>query len=121
MFDGSAMPYGDPYHIVKTEITDSNRTVMGIEYQIAISPLHRHTVDDILRCAPYFAETADQFGDLKYEFRLPDNTGTIPNAYATIEPYGVYFCDFGGAHEIMKTIVQHITDRIAAPSVSELE
>ena len=94
---------------------------MGIEYKIAFAPVPESIVDGILRSAPFFCEPAQPFGKLKYEYRLADNPGSIPNAQAAIEPYGVYFCDFGGAHEIMARIVEQITKQIGPPIVSELE
>jgi len=94
---------------------------MGFEYKIAFSPVDEGTVDEILRSAPFFCEPARPFGKLKYEYRLPDNPGSIPNAHAAIEPFGVYFCDFGGAHEIMAGIVEQITKQIGPPTVSDLE
>ena len=95
---------------------------MGIEYKIAFTHVTEDdTLDDILRSAPFFTEPDQPFGNLKYEYRLPDNSGSMPNAQAATESYGVYFCDFGGAGDIMARIVQQITERIASPTVSELE
>jgi hypothetical protein len=93
---------------------------MGVEYKIAFAPV-ADTVDDILRSATYFTQTIEFDHRLTYEYRLPDNTGAMPNAHASIESYGVYFCDFGGARDIMADIVQQIMDQIGSPDVSELE
>lgn len=94
---------------------------MGIEYRITFTPVSEGIVDNILRSAPFFAKPARPFGNLNYEYRLPSNSGSMPNAQAAIESYGIYFCDFGGADAIMNAIVEHITETIGQPQVSELE
>lgn len=94
---------------------------MGIEYRIEFTDSDPNATDEILRSAPFFVETERQIGDRKYEYRLPENVGLMPNAQAAIESYGVYFCDFGGARDIMTTIVQQLGDRIGSLHVAEIE
>ena len=94
---------------------------MGVEYRIEFAPAATDTIDEILRSVKYFAQTIEFDQQVNYEYRLPDNPGSMPNAQASIETYGIYFCDFGGARDIMADIVQQINDRIGAPDVAQLE
>ncbi len=71
---------------------------MGIEYKIAFPHRAADTVDGIWRSAAYFTQATDIDHQLIYEYRLPSNFRKMPNGHASIESYGIYFCDFGGAH-----------------------
>ena len=94
---------------------------MGIEYKIAFPRDAADTVDGILRSATYFTQAIQIDHQLIYEYRLPSNSGKMPNGHASIESYGIYFCDFGGACDTMADVVKQITDRIGTPDVAELE
>ncbi len=94
---------------------------MAIEYKIAFPRTATDAVDDILRSATHFTQTIQFDNQLIYEYRLPSNSGKMPNGHASVESYGIYFCDFGGARDTMADVVKQITDRICTPNVAELE
>lgn len=73
---------------------------MGYEYQLEFTPPDRAHADQILRAIPGF-EACTALG--LYSFRR-NATGAMPDAYAAIEPSGIYVCDNGGAHQIVREI-----------------
>ena len=94
---------------------------MGIEYKISFAPVATKAVDHILRSATHFTQTTEFNGVTNYEYRMPNNTGSMPSAQASIEVYGIYFCDFGNAGDIMAHIAQDISEQIGPPKIDELE
>ena len=94
---------------------------MGMEYRIDFTPVVTAVVDRLLRLSPHFSQTIEFNGGTNYEYRLSSNTESMPNAHASIQPYGIYFCDFGNAREIMEGIARNVGDQIETPSISELE
>ena len=94
---------------------------MGVEYRITFSPVIADSVDTILRSATCFSQTLNDEQQTRYEYRLPANSGAMPDAEASIETFGIYFCDFGGGGDILSCIVRLIAERFGTPEVSELE
>ena len=94
---------------------------MGMEYRIDFTPTPTTVIDRVLRLSPYFIQTIELNGRTNYEYRLPNNTASMPNALASTEPYGIYFCDFGSAGDIMVGVAQNIHKHIATPNISDLE
>jgi len=73
---------------------------MGYEYQLDFEHANPVQADLILRAIPGF-ETCTAQG--LYFFRR-NATGKMPDAYAAVEPSGIYVCDNGGALQILKDI-----------------
>ena len=73
---------------------------MGYEYQLDFEHTNQEQADRILRAISGF-ETCTAGG--LYSFRR-HATGAMPDAYAAIEPSGIYVCDNGGARQIVTDI-----------------
>jgi hypothetical protein len=72
---------------------------MGYEYQLDFEHPDPAQADQVLRAIRGFEGCT---GGL-YSFRR-HSTGSMPDAYATIEADGIYVCDNGGARQIVREI-----------------
>ncbi|HET9953133.1 MAG TPA: hypothetical protein VFQ61_01445 [Polyangiaceae bacterium] len=72
---------------------------MGYEYQLDFEHCEPALADQILRAIPGFEKCTAGL----YSFRR-NATGQMPDAYAAVEPTGVYVCDNGGAPQIVNDI-----------------
>jgi hypothetical protein len=71
---------------------------MGYEYTVKFTYESAAQVDEFLRTLPIFYS----FDDARetYIYRTPQNSGAMPDAEMSIEPNGLYLCDYGmGMHE----------------------
>jgi hypothetical protein len=73
---------------------------MGYEYRLDFEPTDQAQADQILRAIPGF-ESYTPLG--LYAFRR-NATGAMPDAYAKIEPSGIYVCDNGNSFQIVRDI-----------------
>ncbi|MDF3832048.1 hypothetical protein P3W85_03635 [Cupriavidus basilensis] len=66
---------------------------MGIEFRIVVALPSESMAEQILAHAGGGVGTRGPRG---FDFRSPGNSGPMPDAMASVEPYGFYFCSFSG-------------------------
>ena len=95
---------------------------MGKEYLLHFPFERRGLLEDLLIRAPLFHGLAPRSGGLEvYEFRAAENTGIMPDAHATIETDGLYFCDNGGAGvKVFHELLLDIARTFGPPRIEEL-
>jgi hypothetical protein len=60
-------------------------------------------------------------GGQEFELRAKPSAG-IPDAMMRVEPYGLYFCDYGGVgREILGLIVARLVSQFGPVTIAELE
>jgi hypothetical protein len=84
---------------------------MGIEYEIHFHYDDPQQLDTLLRQAPYFSDSNEDYR--LYNYRDPHNPPTselndVPDVHAAIEPYGIYLCDNGGAREVARQVLEYV-------------
>jgi hypothetical protein len=93
---------------------------MGREYRLRFAYADVRLVEAVLRQVPLFAGTGP--GAACFDYRGAGNPGPMPDASATIEPGGLYFCDHGGeGRRVLAQVVRGITDAFGPPDVAEVE
>ncbi|OON68083.1 hypothetical protein B0919_15605 [Hymenobacter sp. CRA2] len=76
---------------------------MGYEYKV-ICTIGDEEAKQVLESVAYFSRLD---GTGFHEYRKPTNPGTMPDARSSREPYGFYFCDNGGAHDILDSLMAY--------------
>lgn len=66
---------------------------MGIEYIIKFNCPNVQELDRLLRQAPYFSAYLDAHNSYEYRSNSNQSPAVMPDATASIEPEGIYFCD----------------------------
>ena len=84
---------------------------MGIEYKIVCDPKTAAHFDEFLRSQTFF-HSYDSEHHL-YNLRLPGipKSEDFPDAYAAIEPDGIYFCDNLTAKDSAARILRSLIDQ----------
>ncbi len=90
---------------------------MGYEHQIRLPRSSAFDVDSILRGMDGFEGYSPTFK--QYSFRRKA-TGSMPDAHASIEPDGVYFCDNGCGAAVLRDLLRALEERFGQVSVEEL-
>lgn len=90
---------------------------MGHEHQIRLARSSAADVDSILRNIDGFEGYSPAFK--QYSFRRLA-TGSMPDAHASIEPDGLYFCDNGCGAAVLCDLVRALEERFGQVSVEEL-
>lgn len=66
---------------------------MGYEYTVKFAYESAAQVEEFLRALPSFHSFDAE--RKTYIYRTPENTGAMPDAEMSIEPDGLYLCDYG--------------------------
>jgi len=84
---------------------------MGIEYKIVCDPKAVAHFDEFLRRQPFFQSYDSE--DRLYNLRVPGipKVEDFPDAYAAIEPDGIYFCDNLTAKDSAARILRSLIDQ----------
>jgi hypothetical protein len=94
--------------------------VMGIEYKLVFDYTEEGEVGHILARVPGSQLLDGQ--PLRTEFRSLEATEGMPDADASIQAYGLYFCDHGGeGRKFLGMVVAAIVSRFGPVQVAELE
>lgn len=93
---------------------------MGFEYRIAFAYTQRdQVVRELSRLPSAIVASADS---QTIEFRMDSQRDGMPDAMASVEDYGLYFCDNGGAgRDCLGRVVARLTSCFGLVQVSELE
>lgn len=94
---------------------------MGTEYIIKFDLDDPYKAERILESAPGFAGREESQGQSFYEFRRPDSLGGMPDATATIEPGGIYFCSYGQSAEILRAILGRVEAEFGEVELDDYE
>ncbi|WP_141639927.1 hypothetical protein [Cupriavidus basilensis] len=78
---------------------------MGVEYRIVVDLPSEDIAEKILSRAVC---GAGQKGAAGFDFRSPGNSGPMPDAIASVEPYGFYFCSFSGINGLSAEVLGFI-------------
>ena len=81
---------------------------MGYEYNINFDIDESDEVESLLKSLPHFEKTFIFENRKQYIYRLPSNSGEMPNGIAEIEKNSIYFCDYGGGNDVLKEIIFRI-------------
>jgi hypothetical protein len=93
---------------------------MGVEYTLRFAHPDGASVSAVLRRLPVAHELSPSGSE--FELRAGRTAGAIPDATVRVEPYGLYFCDYGGAgREFLGLIVTRLVSQFGAVTVAELE
>lgn len=90
---------------------------MGYEHQIRLPTSSPSDIDAILRGIDGFEGYNPLFK--QYSFRRAA-TGAMPDAHASIEPDGVYFCDNGCGSALLLDIVRALEEQLGQVLIVEL-
>lgn len=94
---------------------------MGTEYIIKFDLDDSYRAERILENAPCFSGRTEHQGQSFYEFRRPDSIGGMPDATATIEPGGIYFCSYGQSEEILRAILGRVEAELGEATLEDYE
>jgi len=92
---------------------------VGMEYKLCFQYPNDALVNNALARMPERYQV--QRSERGFEFRSADTTGSIPDAAAHVEKFGVYFCDNGGGREIMGIVIANLVSEFGAVTVADLE
>jgi hypothetical protein len=93
---------------------------MGIEYTLQFDYPDPAAVVDGLRPLPFARELPPP--SVGFELRAAGSDAAMPDATVQVEPYGLYFCDHGGAgRDLLGRVVACLVGRFGAVTISELE
>lgn len=84
---------------------------MGVEYKIVVDLPSEDIAEKILGRA---GGRAGKKGSSGFDFRSPGNSGQMPDAIASVEPYGFYFCSFSGIDGLSAEVLGFIVAAAAA-------
>lgn len=92
---------------------------MGMEYKIRFETQEREQLDSLLKSLPHF----DEFSQDRevYLYRVPGNSGSMPNAEAQVEKGGLYFCDYGMSQPILGVLTATLVARFGEVQIEEYE
>lgn len=82
---------------------------MGYEYTLNFEIDDPKDVVELLTSLPFFSEVKIFEAKEQYYYRLPENSESLPNGLAQIEPHGVYFCDYGEGQTILQALVFRVS------------
>ena len=82
---------------------------MGYEYTLNFEIDDPKDVAALLMSLPFFSEVKSLENKDQFFYRSPENSGSLPNGLAQIEPRGVYFCDYGEGQAILQTLVFRVS------------
>lgn len=92
---------------------------MGYEYRISFPYVNGNAV---ARELGRLASTGTaQSSAMSVEFRSEEHCTGMPDAVASVEDYGVYFCDNGNGKESLGRVVSCLVSVFGAVEVAELE
>jgi hypothetical protein len=93
---------------------------MGMEYKLQFEFPNAESVTTVLRRLPMVREA--QRTTLDFEFRVAENSGSMPDALARIEQDGLYFCDFGGmGRQFLGILVARLVSEFGPVTVADFE
>jgi hypothetical protein len=67
---------------------------MGMEYTLRFAHTDAISVVSALKQLPMVYQLTPN--GVEFELRALETTGSMPDAFMTVEPSGLYFCDYGG-------------------------
>lgn len=91
---------------------------MGYEYEIRVPDASPGALESVIRTAPFFSRFLPEHA--LFEFRSEGNPVGMPDAWASIMPKGLYFCDNGGGYEMLEYLVNRIRNAIGPAIVEEM-
>jgi hypothetical protein len=93
---------------------------MGIEYTLRFDHSDMALVADAVRNLPSCLERVPPYNG--FELRTGGSSTGMPDAFMQVEPYGVYFCDNGGAgREFLGVVVASLVSHFGTVTIAELE
>jgi hypothetical protein len=93
---------------------------MGIEYALRFAHSRTAAVAEVVRRLPFAHERPPQSGE--FELSAVDRPGSMPDAVAHVEPYGLYFRDNGGVgKELLGTLLARLVSEFGAVTIDDLE
>jgi hypothetical protein len=90
-----------------------------MEYSVRFSHSDVERVGAVIRSTPLFSGFEATYS--LFEFRSPENTYPMPDAYVKIASDGLHFCDNGGAGGILEDLANRIGQEFGRVSVEDLE
>ena len=93
---------------------------MGVEYSLRFECRDPATLAELLRRIDGSREDATTLN--RFEFRNATNAGIMPDAEASPEPGGLYFCDYGGSGcQLLGHLVARVVSVFGPVTISERE
>lgn len=105
---------------VDLQTSDGDGLPMGMEYSLRFQHSAATEIATVLRREPMVGEPAAN--GIDFELRSPETTGAMPDAWMSIEPGGLYFCDNGGAgRRFLGAIIVDLVEQFGPVTVEERE
>ena len=93
---------------------------MGIDYSLRFAYPDAAAVTAALRRVPFVRELVSPA--VGFEIRTVGNAGEMPDATVKVEPYGAYFCVYGGhGREMLGVVIARLVGEFGAVTITELE
>jgi hypothetical protein len=93
---------------------------MGIEYTLRFTYPDAVSVFAVLRQLPVTHEQTSSAGT--FELRSAGNAGRMPDAVTCIEPYGLYYCNYGGSgREFLGLVITRLVGVFGTVTIAPLE
>lgn len=92
---------------------------MGNEYKLTFRHNNLTELDLFLRGLPNFEKCDRDWSS--YLYRLPNNSGKMPNAHIQIEDDGLYFNDMGMPPNAVDVLQEQVRQKYGEVNVDEYE
>ena len=93
---------------------------MGIEYKIQFAHSGAESIAAVLRRLPMVQEVSAD--ERTFAFRADQTDSTMPDAMASVEPDGLYFCDNGGAgKQFLGLVIARLVSKFGPIAIAEWE
>lgn len=87
---------------------------MGLEHRIAVEGQEVDALKQILSNAPHFASYDQQYAVFFYRANITADPKIMPDAMASVQEHGFYFCDNCGLQSITNDVLDYLRAAIEA-------